>query len=660
MSSMLKPWIVATAAMSVIAVAELWAQADGTHRWAGPFTTGGFLVSSPTIGADGTIYIGSEDKYLYAVNPNGTLKWRFLAGDWIDSSPAIGRDGTIYFGCWDGKLYALRDEGTQARRVWEYAIGAGNYVYSSPALGADGTIYFGGGDGRFYALRPNGTLKWSYPTGNWIWSSPAVSAEGLVYFGSLDGKVYALRDSGSRAVEVWRFDAGGIVLSSPALGPDGSVYFGSYAKKFFAVDGATGTLRWAFSTGNRIESSATVGPDGTVYFGCNDGFFYALNPDGTPMWKYMVGHVIASTPAVRADGTIVVGTGKDAVYAFNADGTVKWIAATGDWVDSSPVIASDGTIYIGCYDKKLYALNGTGSPLSVLSSWPMFRRDREHGGRIPTPVASGRLVNLSTRAQAGPTTNLIGGFVVRGGQAKSFLIRAMGPTLVQLDVPGVLPWPRLELHAMIANQDTILGINDGWEAAPNADEIQAASAAVGAFPFSSGSKDAAWLGSLPSSAQTALVQSADGAAGVALMEVFDADTSDLSANLINLSTRGFVGTGNNLLMPGLVIGGDGPLRLLIRAVGPGLERLGVSGVLARPTITLFSGMTPVVSNVGWTTGGYTGDIRAAAKLVGAFALVEGSADSALLVTLNPGPYTFQVSGLEGTTGEALVEVYVVP
>jgi hypothetical protein len=104
--------------------------------------------------------------------------------------------------------------------------------------------------------------------------------------------------------------------------------------------------------------------------------------------------------------------------------------------------------------------------------------------------------------------------------------------------------------------------------------------------------------------------------------------------------------------------GAGPVRVLVRAVGPGLGQFGVAGVLARPSMTLFSGSTPIASNAGWEAGRVAGDIAAAGSSVGAFPLAAGSSDCAMLVRLEPGIYTVQVGGADGGTGQALVEIYL--
>ncbi len=124
----------------------------------------------------------------------------------------------------------------------------------------------------------------------------------------------------------------------------------------------------------------------------------------------------------------------------------------------------------------------------------MFRRDTARAGRATALPSGGRLINLSTRAQAGPGVNLIPGFVVAGSVAKTFLIRAVGPTLAAFEVPGPLADPTLELHTTIAGQDAIVAQNDNWgDESSQAAALATAAAATGAFPLPAGSLDAALL-----------------------------------------------------------------------------------------------------------------------------------------------------------------------
>jgi hypothetical protein len=147
--------------------------------------------------------------------------------------------------------------------------------------------------------------------------------------------------------------------------------------------------------------------------------------------------------------------------------------------------------------------------------------------------------------------------------------------------------------------------------------------------------------------------------GVVLAEVYDADTGIPAAQIVNLSSRAFVGTGSNILIAGFVIAGSTSQTVLIRASGPALEAFGVSGTIPDPQLLLFdSNQNLVASDSGW---GGSLQIAAAASAAGAFAWkVPSSDDSAVLITLPPGNYTAQVSGASGDTGVALVEIYALP
>ena len=156
-------------------------------KWA--FKTGDGVDSSPAIGNDGTIYVGSRDKNLYAINPDGSKKWACKIGDGVDSSPAIGNDGTIYVGSWDKNLYAINPDGS---KKWTFKTG--NWVTSPPAIGSDGTIYVGSKDKNLYAISPDGLKKWAFKTGDRVVSSPAIGNDGTIYVGSRDKNLYAISE----------------------------------------------------------------------------------------------------------------------------------------------------------------------------------------------------------------------------------------------------------------------------------------------------------------------------------------------------------------------------------------------------------------------------------------------------------------------------------
>jgi len=307
------------------------------------------IYSSPTISADGTIYIGSDDHYLYAINPDGTLKWKFDTGGMVFySSPALSKEGTIYIGSYGRYLNALNPDGTLK---WKYKTGS--WISSAPAISKDGTIYIGSDDHYLYAINPNGTLKWKYETGGWIVSSPAISEEGRIYMGSWDHYLYAINPNGTLK---WKYETGWGVNSSPAISKDGTIYVGSWDHYLYALN-PDGTLKWKYETVG-VNSSPAISEEGRIYVGSDDGYLYALNPDGTLKWKFRASS--HSGPAISKDGTIYVGSGDGYLYALNPDGTLKWKCETSGEILSSPAISSDGTIYIGTVDGYLYAIGGTG------------------------------------------------------------------------------------------------------------------------------------------------------------------------------------------------------------------------------------------------------------------------------------------------------------
>jgi outer membrane protein assembly factor BamB len=318
----------------------------GTLKWS--YLTGYRVLGSPSIGADGTVYFGSDDRNIYAINSDGTLKWTYATSGYVQSTPAVDRNGNVYVGSNDGILYAIKSNG-----VLKWRIITSSMYGSSPAFGADGTIYVGSGDGKLYAVTMDGILKWSYATGGLIVSSPAIGTDGTIYVGSTDGKLYAIHTDGTL---MWSISAGTYITSSPAIGTDGTIYVGSNDYKLYAIN-ANGTIKWSFPTGNAVFSSPAIGADGVIYVGSVDGYLYAVMPNGTSNWCYRTGGIVESSPAISADGTIYVGSFDKKIHAINSDGTAKWTYTTGGSISlSSPAIDAAGTIYIGSEDDYLYAI----------------------------------------------------------------------------------------------------------------------------------------------------------------------------------------------------------------------------------------------------------------------------------------------------------------
>jgi Tol biopolymer transport system component len=260
------------------------------------------------------------------------------------------------------------------------------------------------------------------------------------------------------------------------------------------------------------------------------------------------------------------------------------------------------------------------------------------------PASPTRLLNLSTRGQVQTGNNvMIGGFIIGGSTAKKVLIRAVGPNLANYGVTGVLSNPTLELHK--SSDNSIIASNDDWGTSANAAEITATALAP------ANSKEAAILATLEPGAYTAIVNGNGGGTGVGIVEVFELDHPEIP--LINISTRGQVRTGNDVMIGGFIIQGSANQTVLIRAVGPNLVNYGVTGVLANPTLELHrsSDNSIIASNDNW------GAASNAAAITATGLAPANALESAILISLPPGAYTAIVSGVGGGTGVGIVEVF---
>ena len=265
--------------------------------------------------------------------PAATNLWRLLLANYdCDSSPALAPDGTIYQATFDGKLVAVTPQG---EIKWTFKTPL--EIKSSPAIGDDGTIYFGSHDKYFYALTHAGTLRWKFPTQGQIISSPAINSDGTLYFTSTDGNLYALKPDGT---EKWRLHTGGVTESSPALDGQGGICLGASLYNIH------------------------------------------VNEDGKLIWEYGAADIIDASPVVTTNRIAYCSTPWREFFAIQADGTLQWHMLEDSRIWSSPVIGGDGTIYATSgFD--LCAITFTNPmPSLAKSSWPMFRANPQHTGRV--------------------------------------------------------------------------------------------------------------------------------------------------------------------------------------------------------------------------------------------------------------------------------------
>lgn len=262
------------------------------------------------------------------------------------------------------------------------------------------------------------------------------------------------------------------------------------------------------------------------------------------------------------------------------------------------------------------------------------------------PTAASQALNISTRAQVQDGDNvLIGGFIITGSAPKQVIIRALGPSLAQQNVAGPLVNPTLELH----DANGLAASNDDWKTNDETEESQEAAIRATGLAPNSESESVILVTLAPNHPYTAIVRGKDGTTGVALVEVYDLNPTTDSL-FANISTRGLVGTGDDVLIGGFILGNNAAERVVVRALGPSLANKGVSGVLQDTVLELHDMNGSVITNDDWNA-------TQAAELQAVGLGPDDPRESAILATLPPGPYTAIVRGKNGTTGVGLVEIY---
>lgn len=260
------------------------------------------------------------------------------------------------------------------------------------------------------------------------------------------------------------------------------------------------------------------------------------------------------------------------------------------------------------------------------------------------PANTGSLLNLSTRMPVGTGNDvLIGGFIVKNGP-KQVVIRAIGPSLAQSGISNTLSDPFLELHDAAG---TLISQNNNWQDDSNQAGAVQASGLAPRDP-----REAAMIVTLQAGSYTAIIRGVNNTTGVALVEVYDTEGSAAPAKAVNVSTRGFVSTGNSVMIAGFIVGGSSPAYVIIRGIGPSLASFGIINVLQNPVLELYdAGGHRLITIDNWQ------DVSNYGQVVAAGLAPSDSRECALSAFLDPGAYTAVLRGLNNTTGVGLVEVY---
>lgn len=263
----------------------------------------------------------------------------------------------------------------------------------------------------------------------------------------------------------------------------------------------------------------------------------------------------------------------------------------------------------------------------------------------PNPLLKAQLANISTRLSVGNGENvLIGGFIITGNQPKKLIIRGTGPSLLATGLANALRDPTLELFDGAGSS---LAANNNWQENGNAQQI------IDSTVAPTSPLEAAILVTLNPGAYTAIVSGVNGTTGVGLVEVYDLDLGS-DSKLANISTRGYVQTGDDVMIGGMIVVGNASQKLLIRAVGPSLANAGVRTPLNDPMIELFdSNGVMVNSNDNWKSA-------QEAEISATGLAPTNVAEAAIVTMLAPGAYTAIVRGAQNSTGIAVVEAYALP
>lgn len=434
----------------------------------------------------------------------------------------------------------------------------------------------------------------------------------------------------------------GAITTSGTMAYVVPVTFGGITGKFSLGVKATGTSIRDAASNNFAGGGVNISSEVAVT---------ATGGDGTPPTVAsftLQAQTAATVTYALSFSEVVTGVTANDFTAFKTGGgTASVASATGSGANYVVVVNYTGTGTVSLL------LNNTGTGIADVAGNAITTGAAAPVYTVGSPIASAvRVSNLSSRlrlASGDSSRSVIAGFVVAGGPTNTLLIRAVGPSLTAQGITNPVAAPTLKLYS----GQNVIAQNTGWN---NSAEIRDAGQRLGAFDLLPNSTDSALLVNLAPGVYTAQVEASG--SGTVLVEVYDAASGAQLATqqLMNLSTRGFVETGDNVIIAGFVVDGTTSQRVLVRGIGPGLARHDVSGVLANPMLEIYraGNSTPIATNDDWDPS-----LTTVMASVGAEALDPGSRDAAVVLTLAPGVYTAILSGSGGTTGAGLVEVYKV-
>ena len=619
----------------------------------------------------------------YGYTTNGGTSWTFpgkLANNVFRSDPVLACDAS-------GNFFYLSLLQNFFDDIWRSVTGGQSWARIGPATGGDkqwftidNTSSSGHGfqyqswstagnnyGGRQFSRSTNGGVTWMNPIfipDSPIWGTLDVDTNGNLFIGGVNGdtnQIWCIRSSNAKNSAVTpTFDQatavnlGGDIDSSDTINPEGLA-----GQVYVAVD------RSGTSTNNNVYMLASVQPTGSLT-GTDVKFVRSadagktfsspirINDDPVNHNKW---HWLAAL-SVAPNGRIDVvwldtrnaanNTDSQLFYSFSIDGGSTWSPNIAVSASFDPFVGYPNQNKIGDYISSVSDNSGIDVAYGATFNGEEDIYYARVTPRLPQPFNISGRVDVLTGDQVA-----IAGFIINGTDPKTVIIRGIGPSLSNAGVHGPLQDPTLELHD---GSGALMTSNDNWKTKPDGTSQQASVQATGIPP--NNDLESAIVVTLNPGRYTAILSGKNGGTGIGLVEVYDLSRA-ANSKLANISTRGFVGTNDNVMIGGLIVG-TGNVgatgKVLIRAIGPSLSNAGVQGALQDPTLELHNASGALIdSNDNWKTRPDGSSQQAAIQATG---LAPGNdLESALLETLAPGNYTAIVRGETSTTGVGLVEVY---
>jgi hypothetical protein len=619
----------------------------------------------------------------YGYTTNGGTSWTFpgkLANNVFRSDPVLACDAS-------GNFFYLSLLQNFFDDIWRSVTGGQSWARIGPATGGDkqwftidNTSSSGHGfqyqswstagnnyGGRQFSRSTNGGVTWMNPIfipNSPIWGTLDVDTNGNLFIGGVNAdtnQIWCIRSSNAKNSAVTpTFDQatavnlGGDIDSSDTINPEGLA-----GQVYVAVD------RSGTSTNNNVYMLASVQPTGSftgtdvkLVRSADAGKTFSspirINDDPVNHNKW---HWLAAL-SVAPNGRIDVvwldtrnaanNTDSQLFYSFSIDGGSTWSPNIAVSASFDPFVGYPNQNKIGDYISSVSDNSGIDVAYCATFNGEEDIYYVRVTPRLPQPFNISSRVDVLTGDQVA-----IAGFIINGTDPKTVIIRGIGPSLSNAGVQGPLQDPTLELHD---GSGALMTSNDNWKTKPDGTSQQASVQATGIPP--NNDLESAIVVTLNPGRYTAILSGKNGGTGIGLVEVYDLSRA-ANSKLANISTRGFVGTNDNVMIGGLIVG-TGNVgatgKVLIRAIGPSLSNAGVQGALQDPTLEFHNANGALIdSNDNWKTRPDGSSQQAAIEATGL--APSNDLESALLETLVPGNYTAIVRGKNSTTGVGLVEVY---